>query len=765
MSSEKITDPAAQVAEGDRYYNGDGLEQDFAQAVVWYEKAAKQGYAEGQYYLGYCYYAGEGIDQDFVKAAELYAKAAEQEHPRAQQKLAVCYYSGEGVEQDINKAFYWCKKSAEQGRAFAQYMLGLCYYNGQGTEQDFKQAVFWYEKAAEQGDPDAQYSLGDCYLEGDGVEEDHEKAAFWYKKSAEQDHPQAQFKLAYRYLKGDGVECDSEKAIYWYTKSAEQGFDSAQYSLGICYKYGEGIDQDLEKAAYWFEKAAEQGHADSCADLAEMYFNNDGDEYDLEKGAYWFRAAAETGEPKYMLGFGQWLLGEADGVQEEITEGLQWIEKAADENIHDDIEILWQARWVLAEIYECGLYDIEKDIKKAIHYYKLLAENEDESAAVYVKLLSQGKEDPVYSRGWEMKHLVARTLLNDFPDFDAAGALYETEPDYSDITFTDAETNDCVPIAERILELAGIAKSESILAFAGIAEKEKDVYLKTALKMAANGIRADLFDEVIKVLFIKDRPAGAELLSRAIIHRGIYLIIKGDFTVQKLRVLLGSFYVPQVLAPNREKSKYKTTFNYLLTHMELPRLYFEDLNTFYQKVLPDPDMMQRFLTFAHGRCAYFANENPEIEPPFEIEKFEMYLYGDKGRRVIVITLPKFDNPPDSYQIAIPAIRQKPGYFTCELSIDPMTNIPCFIFGEWNEEHKHTNYGKIEMKSETSFAEMAAEIAYGKIMKEPPFDRSNMKFDTPSLELFCEECKTTNFFYDDNKPPYLCDCCGAELEED
>jgi hypothetical protein len=38
-----------------------------------------------------------------------------------------------------------------------------------------------------------------------------------------------------------------------------------------------------------------------------------------------------------------------------------------------------------------------------------------------------------------------------------------------------------------------------------------------------------------------------------------------------------------------------------------------------------------------------------------------------------------------------------------------------------------------------------------------------KFEVPELELFCEKCGTTNYFYDDNKPPYYCDNCKNPLD--
>jgi hypothetical protein len=38
-----------------------------------------------------------------------------------------------------------------------------------------------------------------------------------------------------------------------------------------------------------------------------------------------------------------------------------------------------------------------------------------------------------------------------------------------------------------------------------------------------------------------------------------------------------------------------------------------------------------------------------------------------------------------------------------------------------------------------------------------------KLEVPELELFCEKCGTTNYFYDDDKPPYHCDNCKNTLD--
>ena len=38
------------------------------------------------------------------------------------------------------------------------------------------------------------------------------------------------------------------------------------------------------------------------------------------------------------------------------------------------------------------------------------------------------------------------------------------------------------------------------------------------------------------------------------------------------------------------------------------------------------------------------------------------------------------------------------------------------------------------------------------------------FEVPDGQLYCEKCKTTNFIYDDMKPPYKCDNCNTLLDE-
>ena len=122
-------------------------------------KSAESGDAKAQLALGDCYYYGKGVDRDYENAVHWWVNAAEQGNARAQHNLGYCYYKGLGVEQSDEKAIHWYMLAAGQGYADAQYNLGYRYQHGVGVAKDKAKAIHWYTKAAEQGNIDAQYNL------------------------------------------------------------------------------------------------------------------------------------------------------------------------------------------------------------------------------------------------------------------------------------------------------------------------------------------------------------------------------------------------------------------------------------------------------------------------------------------------------------------------------------------------------------------------------------------------------------------------------
>ena len=63
----------AQFKIGEMYYNGEGVPQDYAEAIKWYRKAAEDNYAHGYasdalFYLSDMYHRGVGVPKDYVQA-------------------------------------------------------------------------------------------------------------------------------------------------------------------------------------------------------------------------------------------------------------------------------------------------------------------------------------------------------------------------------------------------------------------------------------------------------------------------------------------------------------------------------------------------------------------------------------------------------------------------------------------------------------------------------------------------------------------------
>ena len=111
-------------------------------------KLAKKGDASSQFHLGVMYLYGEGVTQDYTEAVKWHKKAARQHHARSQNNLGSMYYEGKGVTKNYKEAIKWYKKAANQGDADSQHDLAEMYYYGKGVIQDYVSAYKWFELAA-----------------------------------------------------------------------------------------------------------------------------------------------------------------------------------------------------------------------------------------------------------------------------------------------------------------------------------------------------------------------------------------------------------------------------------------------------------------------------------------------------------------------------------------------------------------------------------------------------------------------------------------
>ena len=120
------------------------------------ESKADHGDADAQFSLG-LRFSREGVTQDYAQAVEWYQKAAHQSHSLAQFNLGIMYEAGQGVARDEAKSMGWMQKAADLGDAGAQYHLGMKHHRAsiEGLPEDAAesriQAYKWLQLAAAQG--------------------------------------------------------------------------------------------------------------------------------------------------------------------------------------------------------------------------------------------------------------------------------------------------------------------------------------------------------------------------------------------------------------------------------------------------------------------------------------------------------------------------------------------------------------------------------------------------------------------------------------
>lgn len=395
------------------YYYGLNVEQDYAKAFEWYEKAAQLGYDEAQINLGHLYEEGKGVTKDVSKAIEHYRLAADQGSERAQAILGDKYQQGLGVPRDYDEARRWFEKALEQGYPQAYSNIGFMYEMGQGVERDRNEAIKNYEKAAELGDVWAQGRLGDIYQDGDGVPVDYAKALEWFQKAAEQGDEDSRTSLAYMYAYGQGVQQDYIKAQKLYRTAADHGNARAQSELGDMYQDGRGVEQDFDEAMKWFLKSAEQNYSRAHANIGYMYEMGQGRPRDYDKAFQYYQKAVEDGYSWAENRLGRmYFLGR--GVTKDYARAIEWYRKAAEKGFavaQNNLGYCYEAGRGVARDYDKAraLYLESAQKNNSLGQYRLgllylrgngVEQDDVEANRWFSKAAEKGHVDAQNSLGW-----------------------------------------------------------------------------------------------------------------------------------------------------------------------------------------------------------------------------------------------------------------------------------------------------------------------------------------------------------------------------
>lgn len=167
-------DPQGAYNAGHIYEAGEEVDENIDLAYQLYEMAAKCGHPAGQFEVGYYLFEGFGdVEQDYAKAVEWFEKAyqnpkcSKTTRTQAAAYLGLCYQDGLGTVQDDDVAFEYLHEAGEDIDNLWESItvkvltaLGVAYAFGRGTDTDIELGYQYFEDAAKLGSEEAKEYIG-----------------------------------------------------------------------------------------------------------------------------------------------------------------------------------------------------------------------------------------------------------------------------------------------------------------------------------------------------------------------------------------------------------------------------------------------------------------------------------------------------------------------------------------------------------------------------------------------------------------------------
>ncbi|KAL8732973.1 MAG: hypothetical protein Q9166_002371 [cf. Caloplaca sp. 2 TL-2023] len=289
---------------------GEGMEQSFEKALVWFKRGLANADALCQYELGLMYLNGLGVRKDPLTAADYFKEAANQGFASAQTYLGQLFLD----QGDISTAIRYFDLAAQSGHIEAFYHLAEISNNGIGRERSCGVATAYYKLVAEKAE-----AIHSSFAESNSVYDngDSETALVGYMMAAEQGYESAQANVAYildeyqsilslnsflpwKRNRSSLLRNTILALIYW-TRSAKQSNIDSMVKMGDYYLGGHGVEVDMEKAATCYQTAAETHQsAQALWNLGWIHENGVGVEQDFHLAKRFYDQALETNQEAYL---------------------------------------------------------------------------------------------------------------------------------------------------------------------------------------------------------------------------------------------------------------------------------------------------------------------------------------------------------------------------------------------------------------------------------------------------------------------------------
>lgn len=310
QSTERFATRAAGYL-GRMFLRGEGMEQSYSKARIWFTRAIANGDALSQYSLGLMHLDGLGVTQDVKKAAEYFAAAADQDLAVAETSLGILFLD----QGDTRTATQYFELAARNSHIEAFYYLAEMNNKAIGRDRSCGMAAMYYKIVAEKAEAvwAALSEANEAYEEGD-----NQKAIVRFLMAAEQGSENSQANVAWLLdhskprwspiawisslqQSAKAAMSDAAVALVYWTRSAKQNNFDSLVKMGDYYLAGFGTAVSPENAAACYQAAAETlQSAQAMWNLGWMHENGVGIDQDFHLAKRFYDQALETNKEAYL---------------------------------------------------------------------------------------------------------------------------------------------------------------------------------------------------------------------------------------------------------------------------------------------------------------------------------------------------------------------------------------------------------------------------------------------------------------------------------
>lgn len=262
---------------------------------------AESGDTQAMFALAQRYRDGDGVTQDYAQFLQWLARLR---YLLKFEEIKPLLSFQDRKQTELDSFVNWLLDSAKSGDANSMHFLSDLYRIGISFEKNEKQRIAWLKKAAESGAVPAMYDLALTYFFGIGVSKDRNQYFFWIQKAAATGHKESMVALACAYREGVGVIKDPEQSIHWFFRAAEAGEEIALDEIRWMYQLRELVtvdhDDDIDIDIEWLTRAAVIDDGNLYAELAIKHWTRNA-ESDHDKSRHWLGQSERQGNVRAFI--------------------------------------------------------------------------------------------------------------------------------------------------------------------------------------------------------------------------------------------------------------------------------------------------------------------------------------------------------------------------------------------------------------------------------------------------------------------------------